>query len=106
MAATAHCLVASTEKRSEDLVHPKVSLLQRDRQFDRSAQCVSANGLSIVCSTTNQLTRSFLITTLFTYTHIQHNSCEYQIHFVQKRKEGRKHNNLIRQVVITLRLYT
>jgi hypothetical protein len=27
-AGTAHCLVASTEKRSEDFVHPKVSLPQ------------------------------------------------------------------------------
>ena len=29
MAGIAHCLVASTEKRSEDFVHPKVSLPQK-----------------------------------------------------------------------------
>ena len=52
-AGTAHCLVASTEKRSEDLVHPKVSLPQRDRQFGGSTQCVLANSFSIVCSTTD-----------------------------------------------------
>jgi hypothetical protein len=88
-AGTAHCLVASTEKRSEDLVHPKISLPQRDQQFGGSARCVLANGLLIVCSTTDQLTRSFLITTLFTYAHTQHNSCEYRIHFVQGRKGGK-----------------
>ena len=41
-AGTAHCLVASTEKRSEDFVHPKVSLPQeRSTVRWKRAACLS-----------------------------------------------------------------